>query len=171
MLFILLITFLVLAASGAVALQYVRGAINKDVVTPLEVINADGTVKALVVYQQGLSSGPKDAAYAFAEGLESGGWRVEVTSASPEAPTNLSDYKLLVLAYPIYGARPGETINRYVEGLGDMHQIRTVTIDCRWSNAIETVMKQKVEAQNGTVIQTLLAASTDLKEAGSQIKP
>ncbi len=170
-LFILLIAVLVLAVSGVVALQYVRGAINHDVVTPLEVINADGTAKALVVYQQSLSSGPKDAAYTFAEGLEAAGWRVEVTSASPEAPSNLTNYKLLVLAYPIYGARPGETITRYVDRLGDMHQIHTVTIDVRWSNAVETVMKQKIGTQNGTVIQTLLASAADLRQSASQIPP
>ena len=139
--------------------------------TPLEVINPDGTARALVVYQQGLSSGPKDAAYSFATGLESGGWQVEVTTASPEAPMNLSDYKLLVLSYPIYGGRPGETINRYVDRLSDMHQIRTVTIDCRWSNAVETIMKQKVEAQNGMVIQTLLAGKSDLGQIAGQISP
>ena len=62
--------------------------------------------RALVVYQQGLSSGPKDAAYAFAAGLESGGWRVEVTSASLEAPSDLSDYKLLVLPTESMGPAP-----------------------------------------------------------------
>ena len=169
--FILLIAFIFIAASGAVALQYVRGAINKDVVSPLEVINPDVTARALVVYQQGLSSGPKDAAYAFAAGLESGGWRVEVTSASPEAPSDLSDYKLLALSYPIYGGSPGETITRYADRLDDMHQIHTVTIDCRWSNAIENIMKQKVETQNGTVIQTLLAGKSDLGQIAGQIVP
>jgi menaquinone-dependent protoporphyrinogen IX oxidase len=169
--FIFLIVLLILAVSGGAALQYVRSAINKDAVSPLEVLNEGGATKALVVYQQGLSSAPRDAAYAFAYGLQSAGWRVEVTSASPQAPINLTDYKLLVLAYPIYGARPGETITRYVDRLGDMHQTPTVTIDCRWSNAIETIMKQKVETQNGTVIQTLLAGKTDLQEAASQIAP
>ncbi len=170
-LFALLIVLVTLAVVGAATLQYVRASINKDVVTPLENKNTEGTQRALVVYQQGLSSGPKDAAYAFADGLASSGWRVEITTASPEAPSDLSGYKLLVLAYPIYGAKPGEVATRYVERLGNLQQIDVVTIDVRWSNAVETVMKQQVEAQNGTVTQTLLASATDLQQAGSQIKP
>ncbi len=170
-LLVLLIVFIALGVCGVASLQYVRMSINKDVVTPLEVINGDGVQRALVVYQQGLSSGPRDAAYAFADGLASNGWRVEVTTASPQAPTDLSGYKLLVLAYPIYGAKPGEAATRYVDGLGNLQGIDVVTIDVRWSNAVETVMKQQVEAQNGTVLQTLLASATDLKQAGSQITP
>ncbi len=170
-LLVLLIVFLAFVVAGAATLQYVRVSINKDVVTPLEIVNTEGKQRALVVYQQGLSSGPKDAAYTFADGLVASGWRVEITTASPEAPSNLSDYKLLVLAYPIYGARPGEVATRYVDRLGNLQQINVVTIDVRWSNAVETVMKQQVEAQNGTVIHTLLAGIADLKQTASQITP
>jgi hypothetical protein len=166
---IMLIAFLALIIVGAAFYGYIRVSINKDVVSPIEAINTEGSKKALVVYQVGLSSGPKDASYAYAQGLGSSGWRAEITTASLEAPSNLSDYKLLVLVFPIYGARPGEAAVRYVERLGNLQQIPTVIIDCRWSNAIESVMKEKVTAQNGTVIETLLAGAMDLGQHASQI--
>ena len=151
--------------------MYAIVSINKDVVGPIDVMNAGGNQTALVVYQPGLSSGPKDNAYAFANGLASAGWRVETTTASPEAPSNLSNYSLLVLVYPIYGGRPGEAEDRYVERLGDLQHIKVVIINVRWAHEIEDYMKQKVEAQNGTVLKSLLAGATDIRQAGSEIAP
>ena len=166
---IMLTAFLVLIVVGAVFYGYIRVSINKDVVSTVTVINAEGIKNALIVYQVGLSSGPKDASYAFARGLGSSGWRAEIATASPEAPSNLSEYNLLVLVFPIYGARPGEAAVRYVERLGNLQQIPTIIINSRWSNAVESFMKEKVLAQNGTVIETLLAGSMDLRQHASQI--
>jgi hypothetical protein len=168
---ILLIVFLVMIVLGSVFYGYMRATINKDVISPLEIINTDGSKKALVVYQVGLSSGPKDASYAIGNGLASSGWRVEITTASPEAPSNLSDYRLLVIVFPVYGARPGEAATRYIANIGDLHQIPTIIVNCRLSNAIENNMKEQVTSQNGTVYATLLAGATNLKGFGSQIAP
>lgn len=167
-LFVLCLTLIVLGVAGAGAVGYVFININKDVVSSIDVMNSGGSEKALIVYQVGLSSGPRDASYSFADGLVSSGWRVEITTASPEAPSDLSDYKLLVLTFPIYYDLPGEAIVRYVDRLGDLKKIQTVIINCGSQNAI---MKAQVEAQNGTVIKTLFAGETDLRQEGSQIAP
>jgi hypothetical protein len=166
---ILLITFLAVMILGSVFYGYLRVTINRDIVSPLEVINADGSKKALVVYQVGLSSGPRDASYEFADGLVSSGWRVEITTASPEAPSEISDYNLFVIVFPVNGARPGEAATRYVTNLCNLDQIPTIIVNCRLSNAIENNMKEQVTSQNGTVYTTLLAGATDLREYGSQI--
>jgi uncharacterized membrane protein YukC len=76
------------------------GAINREIVSEIDVVNADGDETTLIVYQPGLSSLPTDVSYAFADGLASNGWRVEITTASPEAPSDFSKYRLLVLGYP-----------------------------------------------------------------------
>jgi len=165
----MLVASLTLIVLGTLFYGYVRVSINKDVVSSIDVINTKGDKKAIIVYQVGLSSGPRDASYAFGNGLASSGWRVEITTASPEAPSNLLDYKLLVIVFPVYGARPGEAALRYVDGLGNLDQIPTVIINCRWSNAVENIMREKVVTQNGTVIETLFAGATDLKQSGSHI--
>ncbi len=166
---ILLITFLAMMVFGGAFYGYMRATINKDVVSAIDVLNSRGNKKALIVYQVGLSSGPRDASYSFADGLVSVGWQVEVATASPEAPSNISSYELLVIVFPVYGARPGEAAVRYVNGLGDLQQIPTVIINCRLSNAIENIMREQVTAQNGTVYEALLSESTDLRQYASQI--
>ena len=57
---------------------------------------------------------------AFSEGLVSNGWRVDVTTASKEAPTDLTGYDLLVLSAPTYDWVPAKPIQRYLERLGDL---------------------------------------------------
>jgi hypothetical protein len=164
-----LVTFLTLIVVGVILTAYVFLSINKDVVSPIVVINSGGVKNALVMYQPGLTSAPKDNSYAFADGLASSGWRVEITTASSQAPSDLTNYSLLVLAFPIYGGGPGTAAIRYVTRLGDLHGIRTVIIDVP---ASENVMKQKVAGENGTVILTLIAdGKTDIRQAGSQIAP
>jgi len=166
---ILLVTVLVMMVLGGALYGYIRATINKDVVSPIDALNFGGDKKALIVYQVGLSSGPRDASYAFADGLVSVGWQVEVATASPESPSNMSSYELLVIVFPVYGARPGEAAVRYVNCLGDLQQIPTVIINCRLSNAIENIMREQVTAQNGTVYDALLSGSTDLRQYASQI--
>lgn len=166
---ILLITFLAMMVFGGAFYGYTRATINKDVVSAIDLLNSGSNKKALIVYQVGLSSGPRDASYAFADGLMSVGWQVEVATASPEAPSNMSSYELLVIVFPVYGARPGEAAVRYINGLGDLQQISTVIINCRLSNAIENIMREQVTAQNGTVYDALLSGSTDLRQYASQI--
>jgi hypothetical protein len=166
---IALLTLLTLIVVGAILTAYVLLSINKDVVSPIVVVNSGGVKTALVVYQPGLTSAPKDNSYTFADGLASSGWRVEITTASSEAPSDLSNYSLLVLAFPIYGGGPGAAAVRYVDRLGNLQGIHTVIIDVP---ASENVMRQKVEAKNGTVILTLIAdGKTDTRQAGSQIAP
>jgi len=166
---IVLVTFLTIIAASGILLAYVLLSINKDVVSPIYVINAGGKKTALIVYQPGLTSSPKDNSYAFADGLASSGWRVEMTTASSQAPSDLSNYSLLVLAFPIYSGGPGAAAVRYVDRLGNLQGIHTVIIDVPTS---ENVMKQKVQAENGIVIETLVAnGATDIRQAGSQIAP
>lgn len=166
---IVFVIFLTLIIVGAIATAYVLLSINKDVVSPIVVINPGGVKTALVVYQPGLTSAPKDNSYTFADGLASSGWRVEMTTASPLAPSDLSNYSLLVVAFPIYGGAPGTAAVRYVERLVNLNGTHTVIIDVP---ASENVMRQKVEAENGTVILTLVAdGKTDVRQAGSQIAP
>lgn len=99
----------------------------------------------------------KDISYAFANGLAAAGWRVEVTAASPQAPSDLSNYSLLVLGFPIYGAIPGAAEVRYVGRLSNLQGIETVILATAAGspgNSAET-MKQKVLAAGGAVEESL----------------
>jgi hypothetical protein len=116
------------------------------------------------VYQPGFSSFPRDASYAFAEGLASSGWRVEITSASPQAPVDLSKYTLLTLGYPVYGGAAGTGVVNYINRVGDIGGINTVIIACGGGDTGETLqppLRPLVIAANGTFYKGLSLSNQD----------
>jgi Ca2+/Na+ antiporter len=190
-LFVFFIFVLAVVVVLAIVGTYVSSAVNKDVVSGIEVVNPSGSKTALVVYQTGLTSFPKDTSYAFANGLAASGWRVEITTASSQAPSDLSKYSLLVLGFPTYeGSTPGQVIVRYVDRVGDLHGINTVIIALGGfdvGNSVAT-MTQNVHAANGTVQKSLALIGTSTlfgvapsggngspadisRQAGTQIRP
>jgi flavorubredoxin len=151
---IAVIAFVIVVAS---VLGFVFFKINNDYVSGIDVLNADGSETALVIYHPGLSSFMKDVAYAFADGLVENGWRVEITTASSEAPTDLSDYSLLALGSPVYGGNPSSTIKRHLERIGDLQGIDTVILVTSGGSdgSTEAYLQQAVEDHNGVVTNVL----------------
>ncbi len=110
--FVVIIAFVIVVAS---VLGFVLFKINTDYVSGIDVLNVDGSETALIIYHPGLSSFMKDVTYAFADGLVENGWKVEITTASSQAPTDLSEYSLLAVGSPIYAGNPSPTIKRHLE--------------------------------------------------------
>ena len=78
-----------------------------EVASGVEVLNRGGEQgRALVVYHPGRTAFHEKVTSAYADGLVSNGWRVEMTTASSQAPADLSTYDLLVLADPGYPWTP-----------------------------------------------------------------
>jgi hypothetical protein len=119
-------TFVVLLVSWQGLLSFI---VNVEVISDVEIMNPDGnTGTVLGVYHPGRSSFQKILTHAFFEGLVSNGWRVEVTTASKEAPTDLSGYDLLVLGAPTYNWVPAKPIQSYLERIGDLEGQATAVI-------------------------------------------
>ena len=177
---VLVITLIVVFVSfAAFAGLLLAGAISREVVSEIDVKNVDGEKTALIVYQPGFSSFPRDASYAFADGLASSGWRVEITTASSEAPSDLSKYSLLTLAYPVYGGTVGTAIVSYVKRVSDFNEINTVIIACAGGDSGESIkpLKQQVQDANGKFYDSLAlsnqvgSALETARQAGSNIMP
>lgn len=165
-------------------LGFVSLGINNDIVSDIIVVNDQGTSNALLIYHPGFSSFTKDVSYAFAEGLVLNDWRIEITTASDQAPTSISDYNLLIVVIPVYGFGPTPTINRHINRIGDLQETRTaiiITAAGSPGTAAET-MKEIIEQNNGTVDSQIVLFSLapnvgdqsaiDLsKKAGSEIFP
>lgn len=174
-----LILIVALVAFAAFAGLLMTGMINREVVSGIDVINADGSKTALIVYQPGFSSFPRDASYAFADGLASSEWRVEITTASPQAPSDFSNYSLLVLGFPSYGSTPGTAIVNYVNRVKNLDGINTVIISCSGGTSIKSIdtLKQQVQAANGTFYKGLDLSTRDssaiesARQAGRDITP
>ncbi len=165
---ILLIAILVFVIVVSGVLGFVLFKINSDSVSGIDVLNADGSESALIIYHPGLSSFMKDAVYAFADGLVENGWSVEITTASSQAPTDLSNYSLLVLGSPVYAGSPSPAIKRHVERIGDLQGIDTVLLvtSAGSDGGTEASMQQTVEEHNGT-IETGLSLFTSAQNEGN----
>ena len=179
---VLVIAFtLVLVSFGAFAGLLMTGMINREVNSEIDIKNADGGKTALVVYQPGFSSFPKDSSYAFAEGLASSGWRVEITTASPQTPSNLSKYNLLAFAFPVYGGTSGTAVVSYINRISNLDGINTVIIACGGGEIKENLtppMKQQVLDANGSFYKGLSLSTQDssasmetARQNGSHIEP
>jgi len=166
---LILIPILAIVTFGAFSGLLMSGIINREIVSGIDIMNADGNKTALVVYQPGFSSFPRDVSYAFAEGLASSGWRVELTTASPQAPSNFSKYSLLVLGFPSYGGTPGTAIVSYVNRVKNLDGLSTVIVSCAGgisTRSIET-LKQQLQAANGTFYDGLALSNQDSAAIGS----
>jgi hypothetical protein len=122
---VLIIVLAILAAAWILSYWW----LNQEITAKLEIHNpTGGTGSALVVYHPGRGTFHRRVVGGFVEGLVTSGWRVEVTTASNQAPIELANYDLLVLGSPTYWFTPSLPIRRYMRKLGDLAGQPTVTI-------------------------------------------
>ena len=165
---ILLITLLTFTIIAASLLAYASIGMNNDVITDIVVKNPSGTKIALILYHPGLSSFSHDVSYAFADGLVSSGWRVEIATPSIEAPTDLSKYSLLVVSSNTYASTSDKPTIRQLERIGDLNKIQTVllTLGLGSSQESKQSLENIVDASNGNIVQSLLLYSMAPNEGG-----
>ena len=158
---IALFTLLVIILVSVSLLVYASYVINNDALTELVINNPNGNKTALILYHPGLSSFAHDVSNAFAEGLESTDWRVEIATPSVEAPTDLSKYDLLVVSSNTYASKPDSPTTRQLQRIGDLKGIQTVLLTLGSGSAIESKqsLENMIETQNGTIIKSLLLYS------------
>ena len=158
---IAIVLLAVLIVLGVIS-AYFLYKINVDVVSDITVLNAEGTKgTVLVVYHPGISDFQSKVTHAFANGLTSQGYRVEITTASGQAPTDLSKYRLLVLGSPTYAGNPAPPLSRYLSSLGDLKGKHTVVICTASGNSAVAKMKSAVEDSHGVVVDSLELLTSD----------
>lgn len=174
-LIILLITLAVFGSIGA----YLEYSVYREVQTELDVLNPGGTKTALVIYHPGLSDYAKNVTYTYAEALAVNGWRVEITTASPQAPTDIIKYSLLVLGWAIYDFNPAPTITNQIHRIGNLNSINTTVIILGGgldSFNVKDSMTRIVQDANGNIIQMLTSYRSMrnfdlLREEASKLSP
>jgi flavorubredoxin len=150
----LVVTLLIFLIVGVPVIAFLEYSVYNEVVTPVEVKNADGDKTALVIYHPGLTAFSRDVAETLTDRLASNGWRVETTTASSQTPTNITKYELIVLDWPIYDFNPGPTLTNYIHRIGDLRGKDTVIVSIGGGinpfNAQDT-MKKIVQDANGNI--------------------
>jgi hypothetical protein len=152
----LLITLAVLGGVGA----YLEYSVYREVTSEIEVLNADGAKTALVIYHPGLSDYAKNVTYTYSETLAANDWRVEITTASPQAPTEISKYSLLVLGWAIYDFNPAPTITNQLHRIGNLNGINTTVIILGGGLDplnVKEAMTKTVQEANGNIVQIFTA--------------
>jgi flavorubredoxin len=129
-----------------------------EVVSEVKVLSPEsdkGT--ALVIYHKGLRDFASQVASAFAKGLVYNGWRVEITTVSPNAPTHISSYDLLVLVWPTYMFSPSLPIRKYLRRIGDLEAKRTIIVCTAAGAPLGSCEKMKnlVQTAHGSVEKSL----------------
>ncbi|HEU5260851.1 MAG TPA: hypothetical protein VFU41_05430 [Gemmatimonadales bacterium] len=151
-----IVAAVLLILSGAAAWVVYRT--NQQVVSGVTVVNPEGAGgKALVVYHPGLSDFQERVTGAFVAALVTRGWRVEQTTASSRAPTDLSGYDLLVVGGPTYWFTPAYSVRRYVARLGDLRGKPTAIL-ITGAGAVSrsrSVMERQVRAAHGEIVVSL----------------
>ena len=154
----MLTTLLILLAVFGGIGAYLEYSVYREISAPTEILNPSGAKTALVLYHPGLTDFARSIAYTYADGLVSSGWRVEIATASPKAPTDLSNYSLLVLSWPVYDLNPGPTITNHIHRIGNLNGINTTVIAIGGGvdplNAPKA-MDKIVQDANGTIIQSV----------------
>ncbi len=175
----MLTTLLIVLAALLSVGGYMEYSVYREVTAETEVLNPAGTETALVVYHPGLTDYARNVTCTYAEALAKSGWRVEVATASPKAPTDIADYKLLALVWALYDFNPAPTITNQIHRIGDLNGTQTVIIAIGGGldplNAVAS-MNQIVEDANGTVVDSFTAyrgrINTELlNQKASQIQP
>ena len=176
---ILLTAFLIVLAILVGIISYFEWSVYREVETETQVLNANGAKTALVIYHPGLTNFAENITYTYAEALETRGWRVEIATASPKAPTDLTSYSLLVLCWPIYDLNPGPTITNHLNRIGNLNGIDTAIITISGGldplNAKDATNKN-LEVANGNIIQSLSSSRSnrnldDLREEAAKLTP
>jgi hypothetical protein len=155
---IMLVTLLVVLSTLGGVFAYLEYSVYHETPTNLQVLNPDGEKTALVIYHPGLTDYAKNVTYTYAEALAASGWRVEITTPSPQAPTDIAKYQLLVLGWAIYDFNPAPTITDQIHRLGNLNGVDTTIIIIGGGLDplnVKDQMNRTVEDANGNVVQTI----------------
>ncbi len=155
---ILLATLLIVLTVFLSLGGYLEYSVYREVPTQTQVLNGNGAKTVLVIYQPGLTDFARNVTYTYAEALASSGWRVEIVTASPQAPTDISKYSLLALIWSIYDFNPAPTITNQIHRIGNLNGVNTAIVAIGGGldplNA-PNAMNKIVQGANGTIVQSL----------------
>lgn len=131
---------------------------SREVASVVKILNPPSEkARALLVWHPGQSDFPARVMNAFADGLIATGWRVDMTTASSEAPTDLAGYDMLVLGAPVYWGAPARPLSNYLQRIGDLRGKRTAIILTASGNSDGAIKsaKEKVAQAHGQIVTAL----------------
>ena len=148
-------------------LGYSMWAITAENPSPVTAVNPQSSgPKALVISDPGISGFEQGVADSFASGLTTNGWHVEVTTASSQTPTDLTEYTLVAFVSPIYGGEPSVPMQSYLTRLGSLAGKRVAVVLTGAGAGSEALqwMKSRVVSMGGGEVLSIAVYSMSLNE-------
>jgi hypothetical protein len=132
------------------------GRFNTETVKQLVTLGGDGRAgRALIVYHSSHGGFQPSIQHALADGLQSQGWQVDMTTASKAAPTDLSRYGLLILGVPSYNWKPARPILDYLNRVGDLggKPVALVVSGGGMTERCMRILRQRIVKAHGRIVQ------------------
>jgi hypothetical protein len=127
---------------------------NQPVISEVTTFNPEGDGgRALVVYHPGRSDLQERAVNGFVEGLAAAGWRVDLTTASDQAPIP-TDYDLLVIGAQSYTWAPAQPVQDYLRRVGNLERLPVVAVlsGLGETGPANDVMRDLIAEVNGNTV-------------------
>lgn len=131
---------------------------NTEVESDVVTLGADrGAGRALIVYHSTHGGFQPLVQRALAQGLQSRGWRVDMTTASRAAPRDVSAYDLLILGAPSYNWLPARPVLAYLRRLGDLKglPVALVISGGGMTDRARTMLRDRVGQAHGRVLEAI----------------
>ncbi len=95
-----------------------------------EVLLGDGnaSMKALIVYQPGITGFTHEMAHRIAAGLNDKGYEVTLNHPGPYLSSDVSQYALVVFCSPVYSGQPSKALTDYMSAVKTSPSCRIVLI-------------------------------------------
>jgi flavodoxin len=115
---IILVLFAVLVIAGISLFAVVIGDVAGNFATGTHPLpNGAATVKAIIVYDPGLTGGAKDVATKIGYNLQTAGYDVLLAGVKSSAARNLTGYSVVIVGGPVYAGKPASTVQTYLNNL------------------------------------------------------
>lgn len=136
------------------------GRANAEFASPLTTLGGEGGAgRALIVHHRGRGPAEFQARVqrAFAEGLQARGWRVDITTASRQTPTDLSGYDLLVLGAQAYNWCPARPVVDYVNRVGNLRgkPVAVIVSGGGMTERAMRVLRTRVVEAGGVIVDAI----------------
>jgi len=90
-------------------------------------------------------------------GLQSEGWRVDLSTASQLSPVALSGYQLLVIGSPCYNRGLARPVTAYLDRVQDLDGMPAVIVvtGFNYTDRAIAMLRELVQEKRGTVLDTI----------------
>jgi hypothetical protein len=136
---------------------YYSGRFHRETVTPVVPFGPEGGKRILIAYHSAHHGFQCALQTKLAQRLAETGLRVDLTTASTKAPSDIAGYDLIVFGAPAYNWIPAWPVTAYIRRLRNLHGKQIVLIVSGGGMTAQAMerLREEIEAAHGRLIDEL----------------